>query len=318
MIGLDIGSQYIKICVPKDGGFLIRSFEVKQTENKGKIIVEKIKDFLRENKIKEKFVSTSINDLQTKILKLELPKLAIRELRNAVIFQAIGLLGLTQKELNNFDYDFFVSEESEDKLTVFLILLHKSIVNNKLEIVSSCGLFTSKVTIDGLSVAGYFLKTNVFSRHQTIVLLNIGAKYTNLILLKKGNIILLKNIMFGGMDFTQRIQKEKNLSFIEAEKIKKDSQKIDNLQMADIIKEIAIEKEFIKVVSSQLAYLIEHKIIFGIDKVVICGGGALTPGLEPFLIDEFGVTVETWNPLGNKKEGIFFPTVLGLVDKVYV
>jgi type IV pilus assembly protein PilM len=305
MIAIDLGSQFIKICFKKDNEIFTDVFEIKNEES----TINKIKNFLKKNKIKEKLTLVSLNSPKTKILKIELPKLSKEELDNAVKFQAMTLLNITSNDFEKLDYDYFISSEDENNISVFFIALEKNIIDEKLKIISKCGLIPLSVNIDGLCFANYFLKTESFSKNQSIVLLNIGAKCSSLVYLEKGELVFLKNIEFGGANITERIQREKNISFEEAEKIKREPQKAKELE--SIINETT--KEFVLQVLRLLEYLLEKHIMSSVGKIVVSGGGALTPFLETILLDESYVMVELHNPIKGKKEGVFFSAVLGLI-----
>jgi len=310
MIAIDLGTQFIKICASKKDNSLVTDV----FENLGdETTINRIKSFLNKNKLKEELVSLTLNSPNVKILSLELPKISKEELDNAVKFQAMTLLSISPENFEKFDHDYFVSYEDKNFIKVFFIALDRYIIDKKLEIISKCGLITSSVSIDGIGFANYYLKTQdpFLYKNQTIVLLNIGAKCSSFVCIEKGSVVFFKNIDFGGANLTERIQKEKNISFQEAEKIKKNPEKTKELEV--IIKDTT--KEFVGHISRLLEYLLEHGIITShqIDKILVSGGGALTPFLEELLVDKLYEMVEIYNPIKGKKEGIFFSTVLGLI-----
>jgi type IV pilus assembly protein PilM len=129
-----------------------------------------------------------------------------------------------------------------------------------------------------------------------IALLNIGASIMNINIIKGPTSIFNRDIAVGGNQYTDAIQKEMNLSFDQAEALKRgqpvDGASGDNLPpiLQSVSENIALEVQktfdFFKATSS------EDRI----DQIYLSGGTAKVPGLRELLAERFEVEVEVLNP----------------------
>jgi type IV pilus assembly protein PilM len=132
-----------------------------------------------------------------------------------------------------------------------------------------------------------------------VALLNVGASIMNINITKGATSIFNRDIAVGGNQYTDAIQKDLNLSFDQAEALKKGAQvegaNPDNLQpiLQAVSENIALEIQktfdFFKATSS------EDRI----DRIFLSGGTAKVKGLQELLADRFEAGVELLNPFNS-------------------
>ena len=140
-----------------------------------------------------------------------------------------------------------------------------------------------------------------------VALLNIGASIMNVNVVKGGTSVFNRDIAVGGNQYTDAIQKDLNLSFEQAEALKKGEQ----------VEGAAPESlhPILQAVSENIAMEIQKTFDFfratsqedRIDQIFLSGGTAKIHGLRDLLADRFGAPVELLNPFLNvalQREGL--------------
>jgi type IV pilus assembly protein PilM len=131
---------------------------------------------------------------------------------------------------------------------------------------------------------------------QTVALLNIGASVMNINIVRGGVPLFTRDVSVGGNQFTDALQKELDLSYEDAERLKKgeslpsvtDEQKQQILRSVSDILTLEIQKtfDFFRATASGE----------NIQRIVVAGGTARVPGLVDLLREEFAMPVEELNP----------------------
>jgi type IV pilus assembly protein PilM len=132
-----------------------------------------------------------------------------------------------------------------------------------------------------------------------LALLNVGASIMNINIVKGGISIFNRDIAVGGNQYTDAIQKDLNLSFDQAENLKKggrvEGAAVENLPpiLQAVSENIGLEIQktfdFFKATSS------EDRI----DRIFLSGGTSKVQGLRDLLADRFEAGVEIMNPFNN-------------------
>ena len=135
------------------------------------------------------------------------------------------------------------------------------------------------------------------------IILSIGASSSILTLVEKGNLKFTRNILVGGNDITKAIAKSLNLSFDEAEKLKRET-KIALGPEAEKEKKIESEKIILKIlnqitkeVRKSLSYYKTQSQKVKYNKMIISGGCANMDKIKDLLTEHFEIPVIIGNPL---------------------
>jgi len=130
-----------------------------------------------------------------------------------------------------------------------------------------------------------------------VALVNIGAGVTNINILSRGSTVFWRDIGVGGNQFSEALQREYNLSFDQAERLKRgetvdrygpvEARRVLDAISGDLATELQKTFDFFAATSSEGP----------VDELVLSGGGALTPNLQQVLRDRFGLPVEMMDPL---------------------
>jgi type IV pilus assembly protein PilM len=105
-------------------------------------------------------------------------------------------------------------------MDVLLVAAKKDMINDYTSVVSEAGLAPVVVDVDAFAVQNAFEVNYEAPRSETVVLVNAGASVCNINVLANGLTTFTRDVTIGGNQFTEEIQKQLNVSYDEAEKLK--------------------------------------------------------------------------------------------------
>jgi type IV pilus assembly protein PilM len=153
------------------------------------------------------------------------------------------------------------------------------------------------VDVDAFAIQNAYEVNYDLDPLKTLALVNMGAAVTNINVISRGSTVFWRDISFGGNQYTEALQRELNLSFEQAEAVKRGETggRFSQADVRGVLDEVSAEMageirktfDFYTTTSSEGA----------VDELVLSGGCALTPGLEQVLRDRFQVPVERMDPL---------------------
>jgi type IV pilus assembly protein PilM len=129
-----------------------------------------------------------------------------------------------------------------------------------------------------------------------VVLLNAGASAVNINILQGAQSVFTRDIAMGGNAYTEAVQKELDLPFEAAERLKQgvpvdgatveEARPILHAVTENLLLEIQKTFDFFKATAGSDQ----------IDGIVLSGGGSRVDGLREMLEERFGTTVEAFDP----------------------
>lgn len=299
-IGLDIGTGYIKLVEAEEIGDELRIYELRMEKNPSwkkekeeeETISQVVKELVERGNLRSKKVFSSLSGPQVVVQFFEFPPLSPEELKGAVRLEAEQVIS---SGLEGMDTDFQVVEEEGErkKLRVLFVAAPKVLSDRRIRIIQGVRLSPGGITIDSLAVVKTFLSLE--KGVEDVILLNIGAKNTNLAILSHGKILLVRDIPFGGDDLSEEVAKSVGVNFWEGEKIKKNPTLHPQLNLAEITQRKA--RRLIREIESSLEYYRTRVSHPTINRIYITGGGAKLKVIEDFLFEGLGIEVNLFNPL---------------------
>ena len=147
-----------------------------------------------------------------------------------------------------------------------------------------------------------FLELETFSLVRSVIgneigasiMIDIGFKATNIILIKDGIVQLSRNVGIGGQDMTRTIAQSMNISLDRAEDMKKSTQDFLNVSGSAIVfpSLAIIATEVERIIQSYNEQSKEQKI----ERVILSGGSSGLTGLAQFFSHSLGVPVTLADP----------------------
>jgi len=198
-----------------------------------------------------------------------------------------------------------------------LAAIPKEIVNGYLEIFKICKL--SPLVLETESMAWQRL---FGEKEKTILICDLGAKTTNLVLFEEGELKLSFSMEIAGNKFTRVISDKLKIPLEKAEEIKKKIGLNPEKEGGRIF--LILQKEVLEIVEEirKIENYFGQKTGKEIEKIILIGGSSLLPYLKEYLSENLEKKVLVGDPFQKIKTGIlkealkiepiFYSTAVGL------
>jgi type IV pilus assembly protein PilM len=322
--GLDIGSDSIKMVEiegRKDNFQLLTLGTIKTTgmgmssdsERDLVAVAEAIRRLKKEIKVSTNNVVASVPDRNIFSHLIEIPKMGKDELNQAIPWEAENIIPHPLSEVN-LDWEVIEDDElaSQNKMKVLLVAAPKALVSKYLKVLKLAEL-------EPIALESEFLSTirclkNAVANNDLMVA-NLGLKSLDLVLVRKGSLILTRSLPTGGEALTRALSTTLSMEQAAAEEYKKTYGLSNQLEgkVASALEPIlrVLENEIKKA-----AHFYEEKTNETLKLLIITGGSALLPGLAEYFTQSLNLEVQIANPLalvkGDEKVKETFRTIAPL------
>ena len=309
LVGLDIGSSSIKAVELKAGkgdAFQLTTVGIMYLPQEaivdGQImdstsVIEAIQRLFSEYKIKTQDVATAISGSSVIVKKIQLPSMSEQELSESIHWEAEQYIPF---DINDVRLDYVILSDGgmgDESMEVLLVAVKRDKVNDYVSVISQSGKTPAIVDLDAFAVQNAYETNYDVDPDKVVALVNMGAGVTNINILSRGATVFWRDISFGGNQFSEALQREFNLSFDQAEQVKR-GEDVEGCSAAEA-------RTVLDAVSAEMASEIQKTFDFfaatasedSVDELVVSGGCALTENLVSVLKERFGVSTELMNPL---------------------
>jgi type IV pilus assembly protein PilM len=307
VVGLDIGSSAVKLAELKErkGEFQLLKLGVEALSPEAivdgsimdsSLVVEAIHRLNDVVKVKNPNYATSLSGHSVIIKKIQVPAMSSEELAESIQWEAEQYIPF---DINDVRLDYVVLGDEgpgEGQMDVLLVAVKRDKVNDYMSVISQSGKTPAMVDVDAFAVQNCYEVNYDLDPLKVVALVNMGAAVTNINVLARGQTVFWRDISFGGNQFTESLQRELNLSFEQAEQLKRgqqvegygpvDAAPILDAVSADLAGEVQKTFDFFAATSSEGP----------VDELVVSGGCALTPNLLHVLRERLGVPIELHDP----------------------
>lgn len=246
-------------------------------------------------KIRNKNVATSVSGHSVIIKKVTLPNLPEDELYDQVHADAGQYIPFDIADVN-LDYQVLDVSPMGDQVDILLVAVKKEKISNYTSALSLAGRIPSVVDVDAFALQNTFEFNYQPEADKTVALLNIGASVMNINIVRNGVPMFTRDVSVGGNQYTDALQKELDLTFEDAENLKRgqpiatvsDEQKTSVLRSVSEILALEIQKTFDFFRATAGGEAMGH--------IYVAGGSARVPGVLDLLKEEFQVAVDELDP----------------------
>jgi len=356
--GLDINDLSIKIAQLKRkmGGFTLTTFgrheikdglieegEIKKESELIDVIKEAIKRTQGEP-LKTNCCITSLPETESFVQVVTLPLMKKEEVAEAIKWEIEAHIPLA---LNEVYYDWQIIEAAPDKkpaakeltqpsshLKILIGALPKKTVDPYLNVLKKAGLKPLSFEIECVAIARALIKKGAL--HKPIVIVDVGARRTNLLICCDQTIYFTTSLLISNLSLEKTLSEKLDITQIKAKEIKMkvglDPKHRDGKifrALGEPLKELAAK------IGNYTDFYHDHILPEQprgerIEKIMLCGGGANMLGLSEFLNTELKMPVQIGNPWINIfnnpeeaspglpfDESLSFVTALGLALENY-
>lgn len=309
-IGLDIGSSYIKVVQLKEkrGGYELEAFDMMALPPEliveGSIIdslrlVEAIKDLLKKARIKAKNCSIGIAGHASVIIRrISLPEMSEEELSESIKFEAEQYVPFDVEDVA-IDFQILGPKEEPGQMDVMLVAVKKDIITEYTSVVREAGLNPIVVDVNSFALGNMYEINYEIEPDRNVALVNIGASTLNLNVLKGGISVFTRDSATGSNLHTEALQKEFNIGFEEAERLKMGEavEGVTDEEAQSVI--AAASEEIVNEIARSIDYFRSTMFHEDIHEVMLSGGGALIGGFAELLAERVGLEVRLAEPFKN-------------------
>ncbi|NIP30907.1 MAG: type IV pilus assembly protein PilM [Candidatus Dadabacteria bacterium] len=307
VVGLDIGSSSIKLVELKGGkkGYQLKNLGeallppdaiVNKVINNPENVIDSIATLIDDLNIKSKNVAIGVSGHSVIIKKVSMPKMSDKELRESIPWELEQYIPQSVEDVN-YDFQILPGETAEGNMEVLIIAAKKDITGGYLNVVTDAGLKPVVVDVDVFALENMY-DANYIDSQGVVALVNVGASIINVNILRDGISIFTRDITTGGNQFTEMIQKEADVSYEEAEKMK---YTLGTGSATDELKNIA--NEFNNMICGEIKRTLDFftNTIWKdkVNVVYMGGGSSKVPEMESTLKSMASTDVELINPFRN-------------------
>ncbi len=226
----------------------------------------------------------------------DFPEMEESELDGAVRLEAEELFF---HDWETMDFDYRVVETLEDGgCKVMFIAAPKGLCNKRVARLKEAELYTAGISVNSLALATAFQAAAERGKQEQegdrrVILVNIGAATTSIVMLEDGRIAVLRDVPFGGNDINKSLMKEFHTGFDEAENIKTHTAEPET-RVTDSVERAL--RPLLQQISMTIG--LKHRTRDqGDNSIFLAGGGCRAPGLSEMFESRFGLSVKIFNPL---------------------
>ncbi len=334
VVGIDIGSSSIKVVeLKKEGGRVILDtygalalgqyneggFVGQVTNLSAELLTKALKDVLQETQITSTNVVIGIPSISCIIFILQLP-IEIEE-KNLPVVIPNEAKKFIPVPLADVSLDWYVLPRHEDSgnelrvlsesgdaatMSVLVVATLNETLVKYTDVIQKAGL-----PIDSLEIEVFSHIRSVMTRElYPVMIVDIGASKTKLTIVEHGIVETFRLVNRGSQDMTLSISRSLELSFEQAENLKKEHGLIAAPEYPHMAEPIKTQLSDIFQETNATILAFEKRYNKNIGKIIFTGGGAMTRGLLDYAKQSFASELTVADPFTKVEAPVFLSGVL--------
>lgn len=311
LLGIDIGTSGIKIVElehhPRSKEVTLENYvmvgfreNLPQKERERRItkeeVTELLKVALKEGKIKSRNSSFSIPAFSSFISFVTMPRVGKEDIRKALTVEAQKFIPVSLEEvvlgwevIDEPDQKEIANIRDQNKMKVLLLAVPRDIVTRYKEIAEGSGLKLKNLEVEAFPL----LRSLTTNYQKTFVILDIGSRVCNILVVANGSLRGARNIGLGGDDLTEILARSIDITYDRAEELKK-NEGLLNKQVAELLTPVLgnIVDELKRVIAIYKSKNPNKEI----QEVVLSGGTASMKGVSELFSNRLNIPASIGNP----------------------
>lgn len=231
------------------------------------------------------------------ITLIELPDMSAKEMEEAIRFEAhkyipsnLAEVSLSWEVVKKKEVALASSPTPLSKVDVLLVAALNKEINRYNKYATEANLSLKFLELETFSL----VRSIVGNESGASIMIDIGFKATNIILIEDGVVRLSRNVGIGGQDMTRTIAQAMNISLDRAEEMKKSTQDFLNVSGSAIVFSALsiVIAEVGRIIQAYTDQEKEKKI----ERIILSGGSSRLTGLTSFFSQSLGVPVTLADP----------------------
>lgn len=305
-LSLDIGSSSIKMLEVRGTGNGMRVLNVGlaplpsnaiqgNTVQDAATVTGAIRSLLEQHKVKATDAITVVPGPAVIIKRATFPTQDPTTLEDTIFFEAGNFIPESLENVN-LDYQVLDYDTEAESAEVLLVAVRKDVINSYISVIHDAGLSPVVVDVD------YFALENMFEVNYTpgpdeiVALVNIGARYSSINILKGGRSAFTGDVPVGGRHFTEMLAQELGVSYEQAEATKLNRQ-AKGAEQEEVARVLTLASEqLLDEIQRALSFFWTGSAEEQVSAIYLSGGTAQLPHLAVSMSERLQIPVEVSNP----------------------
>lgn len=304
VLGLDIGSAAVKMValdrsdngyLPCAAGLAEIAVAVDDESSPQANTIKAIRECSERAQAKSKVAVCGVSGPDVAVRPFEFPPLSDEEIEAAVLLEAAQVCPFN---VADSAIGYQVIPNGHEKTRGVLVAATNPLVQAKMEFAHKAGLKCVLMDVDGLALLNCY---NGLARgHEnhpegrTVAILNVGASHTTLAIMDKNGWPFIRDMAYAGDDIVAHIAAQKDQTTEAVKAVLSGNSTPDEPDIRDALEKACVR--LITDVGETLRYYIAQSKSPMVDKLLVCGGFALTRGFVELLNSRLGTRAVLWNP----------------------
>jgi type IV pilus assembly protein PilM len=305
-VGLDIGSSALKsveLRPVRKGSYELVSLGIEELSPDCIVdgsIISKIpvsdaigRIFTQQN-IKNHRINTSISGHSVIVKKISLPVQGDEDLAESIRWEAEQYIPFDIADVN-LDYQVLGENTTTGNLDILLVAVKKDKITDYASVIKMAGKTPVLIDVDAFALQNAYEVNYEPTSKNTVALLDIGANTMTINIVCGMDFLFTRDVGVGGHQYTEFIQKEFNLNYSQAQSLKHGAA-VENIDPAEALRVIDSVTEIICLeIQKTYDFFKSTTTVDHIDRMIVSGGAAHTPGLVETLARKFEIPAEKFN-----------------------
>lgn len=306
-VGIDIGTSAIKIVHldlaterPVFKNFAIARLKRGLIQSSNQIIAGKqtakiLSIALEKSGIYCKNVSFSIPSFASFISFITIPKVFEGDLESKIKIEARKYIPVPLSEISlgweliENDTKAMEVASQEKKIKILLMAVAKNVIEKYEAIARDSKLNLHSIEVEGMSL----IRSLIGEEKKTTLLLDIGSRICNILIVAGGTLRGSRNIDVGGGNFSEAIARSLNIDFVRSETMKKEWG-MNEAQLSNII--IPVMERITQELIRMLDLYNKKNPAKPVERIILSGGTAKLKGVREYLFEKLGLEVLPGDP----------------------
>jgi type IV pilus assembly protein PilM len=278
-------------------------------------VADVLTEIVRDSGLRDNRAIIAITGQKVIIREIVLPLMEDKELLSGVMWEAPKYVpyDLDESIIDAAKVEEFEEKEGNKMMRVLLVATPKNVVNPYMEALKKSRIIpkiVDEISSANIRAFDHYLSDKEEKDDESSIIniiLSIGASSTILTLVEKKNLKFTRNILMGGNDITKAIAKSLNITFEEAEKLKRDTEIVLGPETEEE-KQNESEKIILKIlnqmakeVRKSLSYYKTQSQKVKYNKLILSGGCAKIKNIDKFLSEQLEIPLIIGDPLKDIK-----------------
>src|SRR5215211_7964775 len=262
------------------------------------LLAAEIREFWDSHSFNGKAVTLGVSNQKVVVRLLDFPHMAQADLQGAISFEAQDHIPMP---LDEAVLDYVVlgpREERSDLDRVLVVAAQREMISRYTSAVRAGGLRPAGVDVKALSLTRSTLPDPFFGDEGAVLLLDVGAEITNLVVADRGNPVLTRFVPVGLGDFVAAVVELADLPEDEARETEDEEGSFDPALVYDVRRGL---EGAAQTLADEVHLSMEHhrsqEAAREVSRVLISGEAALISNLDGYLGELLDVPTSRGNPV---------------------